>query len=127
MEVVPSIAIKSLYRQFMDLEPVWTGLLVFNYTFSIGQPAAGVESGAAGRIDRSSAIASALQGYLNDVPDRLPIGPSFFITNNVEYAGRIEHEGSPRGYGQNALLGACLAWKRHVKLGVADAQSLVTP
>lgn len=130
MEVVVPIAIKSMYRQFLDLEPVWSGLLIFNYTFSIGTPAAGVigdTRGTGGKIDRGGAIASAKAGYLGDIPDTLPPGGTFYITNNVEYAMRIEQEGSPRGYGWHALQATTQAWRRHVKLGVADAVAQVNP
>jgi hypothetical protein len=118
-------AIKSLYRQFMDLEPVWTGMLVFNYNFYIGSAPSGTISneGTGVQVPRTPAIAAALQGYMNDVPKQLPAHDGvYWIVNQMDYAWRIETEGSPKGYGQHALAYAANNWAAHVKLGLAEAE-----
>ena len=124
------LAIKSFYRQFMDLEPVWTSMLVFNYNFYVGSAPAGTISGDTGLVpskgvNRSAAIAAALQEHLNSIPELLSSEDStYFIANRMDYAMRIEEQGSPRGFGKDALKDAANRWTTHVKLGLAEAHGL---
>lgn len=128
LERVAPAALQSFYRYFLDAEPVWTGDLVFNYTFSIGSPAAATYTGRqlgdiGPRIDRAGAISEARAMYQDQIPENVPIGQDLWITNNMNYAKRIEQQGSPYGYGQGVLQAACNAWPQHVKLGVAQVTS----
>lgn len=125
MEVVTPEAVKSYYRQFMDLEPVWSGDLAFNYIFSVGAPYSGQPYDFGGwgipPAPRRPVLVAATGHHQNSVPDRIPVGVDCYITNVLDYAVRIETEGSPKGYGWRALQGSANRWKTHVKLGVQEA------
>lgn len=124
--LIPGEAIRSMYRVFLDLEPVWTSMLVFNFTFTIGAPASDINDiGNNEQVNRRGAINQAKAYYMGVIPDELPLDGHFFITNNLDYSQRIEEEGSPLGYGQGALAYAAAGWAKHVKLGLQSALSKV--